>query len=172
MPDTARKPLRLKSYDYSQTGAYFITICAFGRLPIFGNIKQDSECVLSTIGKIIDKEILALEHSFTMITVEKYVIMPNHVHMIVMIGERKGNKNLTLGDIICTFKSKTTISANKADRTPGRKIWQYRYHDHIIRTEDDFIRIYKYIQENPAKWIEDRYYHEINEFAITPIPKP
>ena len=98
--------------------------------------------------------------------------MPNHIHMIVVIVredvplENRQEQSPchtirthpAIGDIICAFKSVSTKHANKCDGTEGRKIWQFRYHDHIIRNEDEYLKIWQYIDENPLKWAEDKYY--------------
>ena len=188
-----RKNIRLKDYDYSQNGVYFITICTQDRRNLFGSIDVDvgqglCSCRLTDIGNIVENEIVNLSKRFQEININKYIIMPNHIHMIVVLAREGRQQNgrqeqspcptnpnpnpntntntntntnpaAAIGDIICAFKSITTKQANKYDGIKGRKIWQFRYHDHIIRNEDDYLRIWQYIDENPTKWAKDRYYY-------------
>jgi REP element-mobilizing transposase RayT len=129
------------------------------------------ELHLSRIGQIIDKEINDLTNHFQHICLEKYVIMPNHIHLLVAINgnwrqqERQGllqsplqSPCPTISDIIGVLKSITTKKANSFDHTPNRKIWQFRFHDHIVRSDSDYKRIWQYIDSNPYKWSEDCYF--------------
>ena len=166
-----RKNIRLCEYDYSQEGYYFITICSHNQRNIFGethvtddgggigddrdvndgnnndNDRDDvgqglcpcrpspshtstPSCNLSNIGKIIDHEIRQLTTRFSNIETTKYVIMPNHIHMLLRIS----------GGVA------------------GRKIWQFRFHDRVVRNEAEFLRIWQYIDDNPARWVADCYY--------------
>ena len=167
-----RKSVRLANYDYSQSGAYFITICTQDRLNVFGDIVRDVaeqalfSCRLNPKGNIVENEWYRLNNRFPNISLEKFVVMPNHVHGIIVIGcETRQEqspcptvRNSTIGDILCAYKSVTTKSCNKMDAATGRKIWQYKYHDHIIRNNDEYMRICQYIDDNPAKWKEDIYF--------------
>ena len=161
-----RKQIRLPEYDYSQNGAYFVTLCAYNRLPLFGNVGQglcpclSPKCDLTPIGQIIQDELTQIASRYPATKIDKYVIMPNHIHAIIIIGDgRQGQSPCpTLGDIIRVLKSISTKTANKMDNLPGRKIWQYRYYDHIIRNEQGYREIWRYIDDNPARWEKDRYY--------------
>jgi len=169
-----RKIIRLQEYDYSSKGCYFITICSQQRMNLFGEIPVGQglcPCRLSNIGEIINHEIKQLSPRFPNITIDKYVIMPNHVHLLMIIQnvsqeqeiERQGQSPCptpTIGDVIGALKSISTKKANERDDTRGRKVWQFRYHDHVIRDEEDYRQIWQYIDENPAKWTIDRYYWE------------
>lgn len=159
-----RKQIRLKGYDYCQNGAYFITICSFQRFSIFGEIIVGQElcsCQLSNTGYIIESEIIKLEEHFKGIEIDKYVVMPNHVHMIITIGAQRQEQSScpTIGNVIQALKSRTTKQANQIETKPGRKIWQYRYYDHIIRNDHDYQLIWNYIDTNPLRWDKDKYYH-------------
>jgi len=122
---------------------------------------------LSVIGEIIQSEINKLSERYPMVTIADYVIMPNHIHTVIVIGKFEDDQESrqeqspcpTLGDLICAFKSITTKKANQASSIPNRKIWQFRYYDHIVRDEDDCLKILQYISENPAKWQDDCYFN-------------
>ncbi len=189
----ARKNIRLRGYDYSQNGAYFITVCTQHRQHTLARIVGQGLCscqnqndkpttvgqglcscitcksVLSPIGKIVQNELNKIPERYPRVKLDKFVIMPNHVHAIISIcnnsdaiqqtQERQEQSPCpTVGDIICAFKSITTKTANNADETPGRKIWQFRFHDHIIRNDEEYNKIWQYIDENPMKWQDDCYY--------------
>jgi len=164
-----RKGIRLKGYDYSQNGAYFITICSHNRETIFAEISVGQglcSCRTTPIGGIIEEEIIALPARYPYVAVDQYAIMPNHVHMTIMIDrmqqgwrqEQSPCPTGTIGDVVCALKSITTKRANQCDGMKGRKIWQARYHDRIIRDEAEYLKIWQYIDENPARWVEDVYF--------------
>lgn len=157
MEGPKRKRNRLAGYDYSSCGAYFVTICTKDRLKILSKICRGG-ALLRPIGDICELEIERIQNRFH-IMIDKYVIMPNHVHMIIVIGQERAEQSPapTVGDIICAFKSITTKTANKYENQPGRKIWQRSYHDHIIRNEQEYQKIWNYIDANPMKWDEDCY---------------
>ena len=158
-----RKRTRLKEYDYSQNGHYFITICSHSRKNIFGRIVGQglapAEMQLSPYGKIASEELRNLEKRYPFFKIDKYVIMPNHIHAIAVIENAAGASPCpTLSDIVCTFKSLTTRKCHL--NNPNQKIWQTSFHDHIIRGEKDYLEIWEYIDTNPAKWKEDCFYQE------------
>jgi REP element-mobilizing transposase RayT len=157
-----RKPNRLEKYDYGQPGAYFLTICTDGHRQLFGAIALGSGRLqaaptslmqLSSLGKIVEAEIMRLSSVYAGVYVDRYVIMPNHVHMIVVIRNDSGRSQTapTVSRIIQQWKGAATKKA-------GRTIWQKSYHDHIIRNSDDHKRIADYIQNNPATWEADKYF--------------
>lgn len=161
---TKRKPTRLKNYDYNTPGAYFITICSHNRKNIFSNIVGQglapAENSLLEFGKIAENELLKLENRYKNIKVDKYVIMPNHIHAIITIENETAGASPcpTLSDVICSFKS---ITARKCRLIkPNERIWQTSFHDHIIRGEKDYREIWNYIDTNPLKWQEDCFYTE------------
>ena len=159
-----RKPTRLKNYDYSGDGAYFITICTHNRKKLFSNIVGQglapAEIQLSKFGEIANAEILALENRYNNIKIDKYVIMPNHIHAIIIIKQKTAGASPcpTLSDIVCSFKSITTRKCHCVK--PSQNIWQRSFHDHIIRGENDYLKILSYIETNPQKWNEDCFYIE------------
>ena len=153
-----RKPIRLKGYDYSQNGAYFITICTNKRECILSNIVGDDAYIvpknnLSQIGLICEKYINNINIKYENVTVDKFVIMPNHIHLIISLHGTlwASSPTKTIGDIIRSFK---TLVAKEA----GYPIWQRFYHEHIIRGEKDYLKIWEYIDTNVIKWERDCFY--------------
>ena len=147
-----RKNIRMQGYDYSCAGCYFITICVQDKHELLGEVGAISNrpyVQLSEIGKIAKNALSKVNEN---ITLDKYVIMPNHVHMIVRI-ENSGRTEFapTMSSIIRFYKSYTT-------KQIGYSIWQKSFHDHIIRNEAEYQKIWKYIDENPMCWKEDEYY--------------
>ena len=192
-----RKPIRLKDYDYSQNGAYFITICTKNMACILSRINvghdahivpqnsdavghdahivpQNSDAVghdahivpqnpdtvghdahivpnpeLTEYGKIVEKHISLIPG------IQQYVIMPNHIHLIIVKGYESGTMwascPTSISNDIKSFKTMVT-------KEIGKSIWQPRFYDHIIRDEYDYIKHLKYIEENPLKWVIDKYY--------------
>jgi putative transposase len=159
-----RKKMRLAGYDYSQHGAYFVTICTKDRRCTLGEIVGQGlcSCRLSPTGEIVRQEIEHISAAFIGVHVDKYVVMPNHVHLILLLdGERQGQSPCpTVGDVICAMKSVSTKAANNRDGVRGRKIWQFRFHDHIIRGEREYRKIWQYIDENPQRWEKDCFFSE------------
>ena len=156
-----RKPNRLKGYDYGNSGSYFVTICTKNRCNILSDIGRGG-ALLRPIGKIVETEIRHLMERFD-ILIDKYVIMPNHVHMILTIQRAEQSPAPTISDVVCAFKSITTKLANQSQQIPGQQIWQRSFYDHIIRNEEEYCKIWEYIEENPSKWLEDCYYSDTNK---------
>ena len=166
-----RKKTRLDEYDYSTAGAYFVTICTHNRIRILSNIRRGDPCgrpivELSQLGKIADNAIPDIENKYD-ISIEKHVIMPNHIHMIVFIKDREMRATArvapTLGNIIGGYKSLITnkwLNICKQHNITMGQIWQRGFYDHIIRTEQDYAQIWQYIDENPVKWESDEYYEQ------------
>ena len=156
-----RKPTRLANFDYSTNGTYFITICTYNRKRFFGNIVGQglapAENRLSIYGQIAEEQLLLLENRYQNIKIDKYVIMPNHIHIIISINNTAGaSPRPTISNIICTYKSLTS----RICRQNGlkSKLFQSSFYDHIIRNEQDYNEIWQYIENNPQKWSEDRFY--------------
>ena len=155
-----RKSIRLKNYDYSSNGYYFVTICVQNREKLFGEIVGATLCGRpNNPDKIITKWLLELENKFNDIKIDEYIIMPNHIHFIIKrMGEHTGSP---LRDIIGWFKTMTTneyiagVKSGKFIPFKGR-LWQRNYYEHIIRNYDDYINIAEYIQNNPLKWEYDK----------------
>ena len=142
-------------FNYANDGFYFITICSHNKNNLFGNINS-----LNEIGKIAKTELENIPTHFNNVKIDKYVIMPNHIHCIVVIGcDAKAERSRpfpTLSTVIGLYKS--GVSKRIHELCPDILVWQKSYHDHIIRNEDDYLRIWQYIDENPAKWAKDKYY--------------
>lgn len=154
------KSIRLKNYDYSLNGSYFITICSYNKNCIFGKVVGQGlcSCRLTKIGMIIDDEIKNLEKRYDCIKIDNYIVMPNHIHIIISLERQEQSPCPTIGDIICTLKSITTKKSNVMDNAKGRKIWQTSYYDHIIRNQKEYEDVWSYIEYNVAKWNEDKYF--------------
>lgn len=151
MNSKTRKPNRLKNYDYSQNGVYFITVCVENRNPILSYIPVGANCVrLSKIGNVVEEEINNISKIYANVTVENYVIMPNHIHLLVFIDRFSGRTQFapTISRIIKQFKGIITKRLSKS-------IWQKGFYDHIIRDEYDFQIRWQYIEDNPYRWCED-----------------
>lgn len=152
-----RKPTRLANFDYSTNGTYFITICTKNKKHIFGtvgaSIARPQEIVLSEYGKIVDDAIRSITKHYSDIIVDKYVIMPNHIHMILVIKSEYGRAMLapTISRVIQQMKGYVS-------KQIGKPIWQRSFYDHIIRNEQDYNEIWQYIENNPQKWSEDRFF--------------
>ena len=156
-----RKPTRLAGYDYGTPGAYFITICTKDRRCLLGEVKNNEMC-LSGLGEITEKEILGIESHYQGVKVDKYVIMPNHIHMIIFIERAEGMNpfptiRTNVPDIIGKFKAGVSRIVGNAFMHSG-KIWQSSYHDHIIRGDKDYLKIWEYIDTNVMRWKDDCFY--------------
>lgn len=150
-----RRSPRLKTYDYSRNGYYFVTICAHEKLQYFSCIEYDAENVfksnqLTEIGCVIEKHLLLLPKRFPNITIDKYVIMPNHIHAIIAVNLPVSK---SLSEIIGSFKS---LSARECiEKYQIYPIFQKSFHEHIIRNQRDYSNIWLYIDANPARWHKD-----------------
>ncbi|MBQ7574697.1 MAG: transposase [Clostridia bacterium] len=150
-----RKPTRLKEYDYSTPGAYFITICTHNRECILSDIVVVGEGLralpinnLKAIGNEIEQSIQYINNNYNGVKIDKYVIMPNHIHLILILDGSGGHGNPPLQNVIGQLKSYTT---NKF----GKVLWQRSFHDHIIRGKEDYNKIWEYIDTNVLKWEYD-----------------
>ena len=161
-----RKDLRLKEYDYNGVGLYFLTICTDKRRKILSNIVGgdvlDAPRVeLTAYGKIVDKYINQLNDFYENVFVEQFVIMPNHIHLILFVREdgssRTSTPTVKQHSVVPAFVSTFKRFCNKEI---GENIWQRYYYDHIIRDKRDYEEISKYIYENPLKWEFDELYCE------------
>ena len=157
-----RKSLRLENYDYSQNGAYFVTVCTANRRKILSQVvgagfHAGPIVELSEIGIEIEKTIKYYNTRYDQVF-DKYVIMPNHLHCII-IYEKGGHGNPPLPDLVGQLKSYTTLRFNVMNSTTRLSLWQRSYYEHIIRNETDYLNIWQYLDDNPAKWIDDEYYN-------------
>lgn len=166
MNKNKRKSIRLKNYDYSSAGEYFVTICTYDRKCLFGEIAGE-EMRLSSIGSIVQEEWLRTPILRSGVSLDAYVIMPNHIHGIVVLQEDDQNKKSfvgthscaslqrqprSLGSIIAGFKSAATKRINETRKMLQFPVWQNRFYEHIIRNEKDLNNIRDYIMNNPLQW--------------------
>jgi REP element-mobilizing transposase RayT len=151
-----RRSVRLEGYDYTQAGMYFITICCQNMECLFGNV-TNGVMILNPAGEMIESYWLNLIEDYSNIKLYEYVVMPNHFHGIIDIVEMLALKHKKLGEMIGSFKSKTTCNYIQNVKTlewqPFKgKIWQRNYYEHIIQNEESYKRISEYIINNPTKW--------------------
>ncbi len=181
-----RRSIRLKGYDYSKEGLYFVTICCQDRAHRFGKV-VNGQMLLNAAGLMVDKWIKEISNKFPDIQIDEYVIMPNHIHLIIeniglhnasavrvdlcvdpknddinhpIEGEHKGSP---LHRVVQWFKTMTTNSYIQGVKTLGwepfnKKIWQRNYYEHIIRDDRAYHNIAQYIQNNPLNWDKDKFY--------------
>ena len=157
-----RKANRLSNFDYSQSGYYFITICTHNRNKILSKIivgqglapaEKIAKTELTAYGKIANQELLNLQKRYVNIKIDKYIIMPDHIHAIIVIKQTAGaSPRPTLSNVVCAFKSMVTRKCHSL--TPKIQIWQTSFYDHVIRGENDYSELWKYIDNNPAKSAE------------------
>jgi len=173
--DPRRRSVLLRAYDYSTAGAYFVTICAAHRECLFGEV-AGGEMVLNQAGEIVSDEWLNTPAVRPDVWLDYFVVMPNHVHAIVMIvrndrdaSQRRGvwpyaptndrirwkSPSRTLGAIIRGFKSAATKRINETQGTPGIPVWQRNYYERVIRNADEMNCIREYIALNPTQWADD-----------------
>ncbi len=163
-----RKLTRLKGYDYSSPGMYFVTLCTAHKLHLFGEIKNE-RMILNKLGEIVNNEISKIHSHYENITVHKYVIMPNHIHMIIDISDAEGinpfpTKKYDISNVIGKFKAGVSgIEGDAFMHSAKKTIWQSSFHDHIIRGEKDYRKIWEYIDTNPLKWEYDCFYSETEQ---------
>ena len=174
-----RKSTRLRGYDYSTSGLYFITICVEGRESLLGTISEEA-FVPAVAGLMVESWWGNISRRFPKVELGPYVIMPNHLHGILVLesaaaassvvearcglhfqgnDEEFGNP-VSLNDVIGWFKSMTTTDYIRGVTEFGwppftKRLWQRSYYDHIIRNESDLSRIENYIESNPRRWAED-----------------
>ena len=144
-----RKNPRLKNYDYTLSGYYFITLCTKDKINYFGEIR-DEKIKLNNLVKFVYNNIKKLEKIYRNIKVDKFVVMPNHIHLIIIMEQKAC---LDVSRIIKEYKEWITKKIKKS-------IWQKSYYDHIIRNKNDYLRIWQYIDENIIKWNFDKYYSD------------
>ena len=175
-----RKHPRLKNYDYSENGAYFITICTKNKAHILSRIIPSPDvgrddpgappvCVqLTKYGEIVDGYIHSIERAYPHVYVDHSVIMPNHVHLILRIAVPEGgaprSSRPTVSQIIGAFKHLSNHDA-------GRSLWQTSFHDHVIRDKDGYNTIHDYITHNPSNWENDCFYLDNQEVHHVQTPK-
>ncbi|MBI1925795.1 transposase [Candidatus Poribacteria bacterium] len=155
-----RRSIRLKNYDYTQSGYYFLTICVHQRECLFGEIVEGN-MITNDVGEIVQQTWDHLPNRFPTVAVDSFVVMPNHVHGIIIIksnADRGVGAALAppaLGDIVRAFKSISAVQGNRILGRSGRPLWQRNYYERVIRNDDELTRAREYILNNPAKWEMD-----------------
>lgn len=176
-----RRTIRLKDFDYSQSGAYFVTICTKNRQCIFGKI-QEGKMQLSASGRVAAAQWQQLPDRFPALELGEWIVMPNHIHGILVIsgrGEASQDNNLTspdlfikdasplrpigtapgsVGAIIQVFKSITSRKISAQIEKMKGSVWQRNYYEHVIRNERELMAISDYILTNPRNWEKDTEY--------------
>ena len=182
-----RRSIRLKGYDYSQSGAYFVTLCTHNRECLFGEI-VDNEMILNNYGKIVYEEwfVSTKIRNEIQLFENEFVVMPNHIHGIIWIDaddmkmndvvgaanvgtndivgangrspRQRGPGQKSLSSFIAGYKSSVTKRINQIRQTQGTHVWQRNYYEHIIRNETELQRIREYIVNNAIKWENDENY--------------
>lgn len=178
-----RQSIRLKGYDYSSPGEYFITICTHNRKHIFGNV-VDGEMQLNRFGKIAQNEWVNTESIRDNVVLDTFIIMPNHMHAVFGIMSNVGavgayrdtpvrdipcnnykskfrSPSKNVGAIVRGYKSAVTTKINRLGKSTGTKIWQRNYYEHIIRNDKSLNHIRDYIINNPAKWQADKFHNSL-----------
>ena len=154
-----RKPNRIPRYDYSTTGAYFVTVCAKNHRCIFWDTVgatngRPPTPNLSLYGMIVDRAIGNIPEYYPAVSVDHYVVMPNHVHLLLQIHTDSHGRPLvapTIQTVIQQWKGVVT-------KQIGQSVWQKSFHDHVIRNETDYKMIWQYIDTNPVRWKNDCLY--------------
>lgn len=172
-----RRSIRLQGYDYSQPGAYFITLCTQNRQCLFGNV-IDGKMILNDYGQIAHQCWLEIPHHYPNVELDEFIVMPNHVHGIIIIHDidvaiespndksynnvgaihelplqyQKQRCLMTLPKIIGRFKMNSAKQINQLRQTMGLSVWQRNYYEHIIRNDESLHKIREYIHNNPLKW--------------------
>ena len=155
-----RKQLRLKNFDYSTTGAYFITVCTKDRKMLFAPVGADS-----ISARMVERTFLETIQRYDGVESPIYIVMPNHFHAIITIFRADMESAPTVSEIIQSFKRHSTIEYTKMVKEGilppfDKQIWQRSFYDHVIRNRKDYEEIYKYIHENPLTWYYDKLYTE------------
>ena len=164
-----RRSIRLKDYDYARPGAYFVTVCAHRLANLFGEV-VDGKMILNALGLIVEEEWRETPEIRPYVDLDEYVVMPNHLHGIIMIVNGRGTMHRaptmerfgkpvseSLPTILRAFKAAVTRRINRMHGTPGQPVWQRNYYEHIIRDERSLHHIQQYVDNNPQRWHMDRY---------------
>lgn len=166
--NTRRNSMRHPGHDYTQSGAYFITICAHQGRPIFGHI-DGTEMVLNPMGEIADHSWQQLTASHSYLSVHPTVVMPNHLHALVHLHPHHQETSRppiqraygqpipgSISTLVGVYKSMVTKRAMQCGLIPGPPVWHRNFWDHIVQDEEALARIQAYIRDNPARWADDQ----------------
>ncbi len=163
-----RKLIRLRHYDYSNSGAYFITMCVQNHECLFGNI-VDGEMHLNDAGRMVQSLWKALPLFYPGSEIDQFVIMPNHFHGIIVLNDSVGaihesplrmtaveRRNMAIPKMIGRFKMTSSKRINQFRNTPGAKVWQRNYWERVIRNDIELGALREYIVNNPLQWHLDK----------------
>ena len=150
LPD--RKANRLKGFNYGTEGAYFITVCIENRENLLSFVGEGSPLPqLSVFGRITENALLQIPTQYPNMQIDKYVIMPDHVHILLsLLNNGRGNPSPTVNAAMGWFKYKVTKEINERRSSPGKKVFQRSFYDHVIRNEEDYLETWNYIDSNPG----------------------
>ena len=165
-----RKTIRAQRHDYASAGIYFVTICTQDRVHYFGKV-QNGIMIYTDIGKVCDQDINNMPNHWWNLQICEYVIMPNHIHLLLSIGESNNTKphlidNLTksiwpkFGSLWYMINLLKWWITKKSKKSGYIFWWHSRYHDHIVRSQQEYDNIQQYIIHNPVKRSDDKFYHE------------
>ncbi len=150
--------MRLLDYDYSQPGAYFVTIVTANRECLFGEV-VNGEMVPNELGVGVAACWHEIPSRFPSAEIDAFVVMPNHIHGVLVFAEQGPGgavsaplQRPTLGQVVAYFKYQSTKGVNDQRGTPGVRVWQRNYYEHVIRGEGELDRVGQYVQGNPGKW--------------------
>ena len=160
-----RKHTRLTGYDYSAPGMYFVTVCTEDRKALLGQIVgcgdfDAPKMVLSEYGKTLEKQLKRMNEKYSHIRIDKYVIMPNHFHLLVCILEQESGASETAAPYNSELSKFVSLLKRYCNREYGKNIWQKSFHDHVVRGEKDYQKIWQYIDTNVIRWQKDCFYRE------------
>ena len=159
-----RKVTHLRTYDYSQLGCYFVTICTRDKRCLFGDIVADA-MRLNAVGLLVEACWRAIENHYPNVFLDQHVVMPNHVHGIIRLCEIERSRHASplqdkgavpLGSVVGSFKSAVSKQLRLLPGMTGASMWQRNYYDHVIRSEASLQTIREYIVNNPKQWALDR----------------
>jgi REP element-mobilizing transposase RayT len=161
---SSRRSNRLPEYDYAREGAYSITVCTHRRRHLFGEV-IDEQLQMTLLAQIVSTTWYAIPTHFPNVTLDAFIIMPDHLHGIIVLGQPAiinitGAMNCaptktTLGNVVRAFKARVTAAANRARGNIGTRVWQRDYYDRIVRNVAELDRTRQYIADNPRNWQRD-----------------
>ncbi len=172
-----RRSIRLKGYEYSQPGAYFVTVCVYLRSCLLGEVLE-GEMRLNKSGHIVEACWNDSPDHYAHVQLDAFVIMPNHVHGVIVLTDDGGTDRVNVGagfkpaptgpqgtakrhglpEIVRAFKTFSSRWINEWRRMFGAPVWQRNYYEHVIRGDAELNGIREYVYSDPARWIEDRYH--------------
>ena len=154
-PGAQRRQLRLPHYDYALAGAYFITVCTHNCACIPGQIRNDV-MHMNMFGHIVESCWNLLPDFYPRVSLDEFIVMPNHIHGVLILNSTKNPLAHTISHIVRAFKSMSARRLNESRGAMGVPVWQRSYYEHIVRSDDALTQIREYIVCNPAAWTRDR----------------